>query len=68
MKKIVQNKTKYLLLIEIYSWKFIVYELDIWSRDLHMDFILKHCLLGAVKLTKNANLDIFILDMVLDSI
>ena len=34
---------------------FIVYELDTWLRDLKTDFTLKHCLLGSVKLTKNAD-------------
>ena len=32
---------------------FIVYELDTWSRDLSMDFILGDCLFRAVKLVKN---------------
>ena len=32
--------------------RFIVYELDIWSRDLNIGFTLKICLFGAVKLTK----------------
>ena len=36
---------------------FIVYEQDIWSRDLNTDFGLKHCLFGAVKLTKNTDPD-----------
>ena len=36
---------------------FIVYELDKWSRDLNVDFTLKDCLLGAVKLTKNNDPD-----------
>ena len=34
---------------------FIVYELNIWTQDLNAEFTLKDCLLGAVKLTKNAN-------------
>ena len=29
----------------------VVYELNIWSRDLHTDFILKECLFGTVKAT-----------------
>ena len=33
---------------------FIVYELDIWSRDLSPEFTLVDCLFGAVKLIKNA--------------
>ena len=33
----------------------IVYELNTWSQDLNDEFILKNCLFGAVKLTKNAN-------------
>ena len=33
---------------------FIVYELDRWSND---DFILKDCLFGAVKITKNGDPD-----------
>ena len=32
---------------------FIVCELKIWSRDLHTHVIVKGCLFGAVKLTKN---------------
>ena len=36
---------------------FIAYELDTFSRDLNTDFTLKDCLFGAVKLTKNADLD-----------
>ena len=32
---------------------FIVYELDIWSRELRTDFTLKDCLFWGVKLTKN---------------
>ena len=34
---------------------YIVYELNTWSQDLNDEFILKNCLFGAVKLTKNAN-------------
>ena len=34
---------------------FIVYELDRWSQDLNVKFILRDCLFGTVKLTKNAN-------------
>ena len=36
---------------------FVVYNLDTWSRDLNTDFILKYCLCGSVKLTKNADPD-----------
>ena len=36
---------------------FIVYELNKWSRDTNTDSTLKDCLLGAVKLTKNADPD-----------
>ena len=34
---------------------FIAYGLHTYTRDLKTDFILEDCLLGAVKLTKNAN-------------
>ena len=34
---------------------FMVFALDRWSRDLNTDFILKDCLFGAVKITKNVN-------------
>ena len=33
---------------------FIVYKLDVWSRDLNAGFTLNDCLLETVKLTKNA--------------
>ena len=36
---------------------FIVYELDIWSRDLHFDFTLKDYLFKGVKLAKDADPD-----------
>ena len=36
---------------------FAAYELDRWSQNLNADFTLKDCLFGAVKLTKNADLD-----------
>ena len=36
---------------------FIVYELDVWSRDLNTDFTLNDCLFGVVKLVKNADPD-----------
>ena len=37
---------------------FLVYELvNIWSQDLNIDFTLKNCLFGSVKLTKNADPD-----------
>ena len=34
---------------------YITYELDTWSRNLNTDFILGNCLIGAMKLTKNAD-------------
>ena len=34
-----------------------MYELDKWSRDINDKFNLKDCLFGAVKLTKDANLN-----------
>ena len=34
---------------------FIVYELDIWSRDININFTFKNCLFGPVKLPKNVN-------------
>ena len=37
----------------------IVYELNIWSQDLKAEFTLKYCLFKAVKLTKNANPNIY---------
>ena len=36
---------------------FFAYKLDTWSRDLNIDFTLKDCLFGAVKLTKNVDTD-----------
>ena len=36
---------------------FIVYELDIWSQDLNTEFALNDCLLGNIKITKNADFD-----------
>ena len=36
---------------------FIVYELDVWSRDFITDFILGDCLFGAVKLITNVDID-----------
>ena len=36
---------------------FIIYELDRLSRDLNIDYPLKDCLFGAVKLTKDADPD-----------
>ena len=33
----------------------MVYELDVWSRDLNIVFTLKDYLFGAVKLAKNAD-------------
>ena len=36
---------------------YIFYTLDQWSRDLNTDFTFGNCLLGSVKLTKNADLD-----------
>ena len=38
----------------------IAYELDTWSRDLHCDFTLKSCLLGGIKLSKNADADKYV--------
>ena len=37
--------------------KFIVYELNTWSKNLNVDFTLQDCLFGAVKLTTNADAD-----------
>ena len=34
---------------------YIVYELNIWSQDLNVKFTLKDCLIGSVKITKNAD-------------
>ena len=34
---------------------YIVYELNMWSQDLNVEFTLKDCLFQAVKVTKNAN-------------
>ena len=39
---------------------FIVYELDIWSRDSNTDFTLKDCLFGAVNVTKNVDPDKYV--------
>ena len=39
---------------------FLVYELDIWLRDLNSDFTLKGCLFGGVKLAKNADPDKYV--------
>ena len=36
---------------------YIIYKLNTWSRDLNTDFTLHNCFFGAVKLTKNADLD-----------
>ena len=36
---------------------YISYTLDTWSKDLNTNFTLGNCLLGAIKLTKNADLD-----------
>ena len=36
---------------------FVVYELDIWSRNLNTDFTLKNCLSGSVNLAKDPNSD-----------
>ena len=36
---------------------FIVYELNMWSRDLNSDFTLKNCIFGDVKLANNAEPD-----------
>ena len=36
---------------------FNVYELDRWSKDVNAEFILKDCLFGGVKVTKNSDRD-----------
>ena len=36
---------------------FVVYELDRWSKNLNVDFTLKDCSFGAVKITKNSDTD-----------
>ena len=36
---------------------YISYELDTWWKDLNTDFTVGNCLFGAVKLSKNADLD-----------
>ena len=36
---------------------FIVYEIDIWSRDLNAKFKLGDCMFGALKLIRNADPD-----------
>ena len=44
--------------MELYSYnirQFLLQKLDIWSRE--NDFILKDCLFGALKLTKNPDPD-----------
>ena len=38
---------------------FIVFEIDRWSQDLNSELTLKDCLFGAVKLTENADPDIY---------
>ena len=38
---------------------YIIYELNAWSQDLNDEFTLKNCLFGVVKLTGNANPNIF---------
>ena len=50
-----QDKVTFSLKSEINL--FIVYRLDVWSRDLNTKFTLGGCLFEAVKLTKNADLD-----------
>lgn len=37
----------------------IVYELNFWSFDLYIDFLLGNCLFGAVRLTENLNNGIY---------
>ena len=32
---------------------FVIYKLDVWSRDLNTKFTVDICFFGAVKLTKN---------------
>ena len=39
---------------------FIVYKLDMWSRDLNSDFTLKDYLYGGVKLAKNTDPDKYV--------
>ena len=36
---------------------FNVYELDTWSQDLNIDFTLKDCVFGNIKITKGTDLD-----------
>ena len=36
---------------------YITYKLDIWPKNLNIDFTTGNCLFGAVKLTKNADSD-----------
>ena len=43
--------------MKIYSKLYITYELDTWSRNLSTDFTLGNCLIGAMKFTKNVDLD-----------
>ena len=51
MNESVEIFLKYLLTHENLLKVSVVYELNIWSRDLHTDFTLKECLLGTVKPT-----------------
>ena len=58
------NKKLSLLLQEIITFTqrnvgnlFIVYELDRWSKDLHIEFTLKDSLFGATKLFLNIDPD-----------
>ena len=44
------------------------FELEIWLSDLNIDFTLKNYLFQAFKLTKNADCDLLILDMIFDLI
>ena len=39
---------------------FIAYELDTWSQELNSDFVLKDCLFGDIKLTKNDDLNKYV--------
>lgn len=41
--------------MEIFFNLFIVYKLDMWSRNLDIEFALNDCLFGDVKLTWNVD-------------
>ena len=60
-----QDKVTFTLKAVLYFY--IVYEINIWPYYAGADFALGNSLFGAVKLTKNADLDKYpIQDMVLD--